>query len=143
MYDLIYVNKKTYLNHIFALTVSKCKCTVWNLEGYTLFPKEKEVEQDRKTEEGFKLFTVKTFYIQITQNNEQGAECYPLCKEENILCLLLYVYNVSGKIPRKPIRVAAFREADLMAQVQEWQVNFTVYFYTFLTFTMCVCVLSF
>ena len=35
-----------------------------NLEGYTLFPKEKEVEQDREPEEGFTLFTVKTFVLQ-------------------------------------------------------------------------------
>lgn len=42
---------------------------------------------------------IRKHYVQnITQNNEQGAECYHLCrkegKEENILCCLC-MHNVS------------------------------------------------
>lgn len=45
-----------YLGHIFEFTISECKCTVEDLEGYTAPKRRKRVEQSRGTEVGFAFF---------------------------------------------------------------------------------------
>lgn len=66
-----------------------------------------------------KQITTKEEDFLYTDNSEQWARnrMLPLCKEENILCLLLYVYNVSGKIHKKPVIAVAYLGKGMVAKV--------------------------
>lgn len=52
-----------------------------------------------------------TLYVQITQNNEQGAECYHLCIKEGKKRKHVFVYICAIRLwknTQKPVRAVAY-----------------------------------